>query len=217
MNIQLTDVVKNLLIINILFFFGSHVLLGEGTAYRTAAGIEWDPLGRNILSLFYPTSDYFQPWQFATHFFMHSDFGHILFNMFGLVMFGPALETALGPKKFLTFYFICAVGASLLHLGITSFEISSNPNLVNIPVLGASGAIYGVLAGFATKFPQVKLSLLFLPFALPAAYFILLLVGYDLISGIGTLNSGTGGVAHFAHIGGALVGFLLIKYWERYV
>lgn len=198
MNIQLTDVVKNLLIINILFFVGTAFLPDSG----------------RMLALFYFKSPLFAPYQLATHFFMHAGFGHLLFNMFGLVMFGPALEKALGEKKFLIFYFLCAFGATLLHTVIQTMEYTSgNMAVLGIPVLGASGAIYGILTGFATKFPKVKLGLLFLPIMLPAYVFIGLLIGYDLISGISTFNSGTGGTAHFAHIGGAAVGFILAKFW----
>ncbi len=203
MNLKLTDVVKNLLIINVLFFIGKFLLPNNG---------------RMLMLFYFENKDAFQPFQLVTHFFMHADFGHLFFNMFGLIMFGPALETALGAKKFLILYFACALGATVLHTIIQYFEIHyfGNPNTAYIPVLGASGAIYGILAGFATKFPHVKLGLLFLPIMLPAVYFILLLVGYDIISGITTFNSGTGGTAHFAHVGGAIIGFLLIKYWERH-
>ena len=218
MNLKLTDVVKNLLIINVLFFLGSLFLLGEPSGYQQGNVIVWEYLGKNLLALFHFSSDYFEPYQIVTHFFMHADFGHLFFNMFGLIMFGPALESALGSKKFLIFYFICAFGATVLYTIIQSVEIYNfnNAAVASIPVLGASGAIYGILAGFATKFPNVKMGLLFLPIMLPAVYFILLLVGYDIISGITTFNSGTGGTAHFAHVGGAVIGFLLIKYWERH-
>lgn len=203
--IQLTEVVKHLLIINVIFFVGSYFLL---------QGI----INPNDLALYYFRHPEFKAWQIATHFFMHANFGHLFFNMFGLIMFGPALESALSPKRFLNFYFACALGATLLHTGLQYYEVEmlGNVRSAEIPVLGASGAIYGTLAGFATKFPKTKLGLLFLPIMLPAPYFILLLVGYDLLSGISTFNNGAGGVAHFAHVGGAVVGFLLVKYWERF-
>lgn len=197
MNIKLTDVVKNLLIINVLFFFGTYAL-GDM---------------RSMLALYYFEGESFQPWQIATHFFMHSDFGHLLFNMFGLVIFGPALEALWGEKKFLIYYFLTAAGAALLHTGIQYYELHSlgNTYILRSSAWGASGAIYGVMMGFALKFPHVKLSLLFIPIALPAIVFVGLLIGWDLLNGLG--NSGSN-IAHFAHIGGALAGFLAIKFGD---
>lgn len=198
MNLRLTDVVKNLLIINVLFFLGT-IIMGDG---------------RKILALYYFEGPDFAPYQIATHFFMHSDFGHLLFNMFGLVMFGPALEALWGEKRFLIFYFVTAMGSALLHTGVQYYELHSlgNQAIIYSSAWGASGAIYGILAGFALKFPHVKLSLLFLPIALPAGVFVALLIGWDLFSGLGSLNTG---IAHFAHIGGAVAGYFLVKYWEK--
>jgi membrane associated rhomboid family serine protease len=201
MGIQLTDVVKNLLIINVLVFFGTTTLMGD--------------IERASLALFYFEGGYFRPWQIATHFFMHSDFNHLLFNMMTLVFLGPALESYLGAKKFLLYFFLTAMGASLLHTGVQYYELHSmgNPNILISSAWGASGAIYGVMVGFALKFPNTKLGLLFIPVRIPAKIFVLLIIAWDLFAGLGSLNTG---IAHFAHLGGALAGFLIIRYWEKH-
>lgn len=200
MGAQLTDVVKNLLIINVLLFLGTITLMGD--------------VERASLALFYFEGDYFRPWQIATHFFMHSDFNHLLFNMMTLVFLGPALESYLGSKKFLIYYFLTAMGASLLHTGVQYYELHSMGNgaIMYSSAWGASGAIYGVMVGFAMKFPDTKLGLLFIPIQIPAKVFVLLIIAWDLFAGLGSMNTG---IAHFAHLGGALAGFLLIRYWER--
>lgn len=200
MGIQLTDVVKNLLIINVLFFLGT-IMLGD--------------LERSSLALWYFESERFRPWQIATHFFMHSDFGHLLFNMMSLVFVGPALESYLGSKKFLTYYFLTAMGALLLHTLVQYYELHymGNGGILISSAWGASGAVYGVLVGFAMKFPNTKLGLLFIPVQIPAKIFVLLVIAWDLYAGLGSLHTG---IAHFAHLGGALAGFLLIRYWEKH-
>ncbi len=198
MGIQLTDVVKNLLIINVLFFLGT-IMLGE----------------RASLALYYFQGPDFHPWQIATHFFMHSDFGHLFFNMMVLVFLGPALESYLGEKRFLTYYFVAAAGAAILHAAVQYFELHvlMNERIYVSSAWGASGAVYGVLAGFALKFPHQKLSLLFLPIQIPAVVFALLLVSWDLLAGYGSFNTG---IAHFAHLGGAIAGYFMIDYWEKH-
>ena len=199
MNLQLTDVVKNLLIINVLVFIGTATLMGDG---------------RIALAMFYPFGPNFEPYQLVTHFFMHGSIGHLFFNMLTLFFFGPALESYLGSKNFLIFYFVCAAGAALLHVGVQYYEYNYMGNM-SIPISsawGASGAIYGILVGFAMKFPQAKMGLLFIPIAIPAPIFVTLLIAYDLFAGFGSFNTG---IAHFAHLGGALAAFLLIKFWEK--
>ncbi len=200
MGIQLTDVVKNLLIINVIVFFGTTTLMGEG---------------RDILALWYYQGQNFHPWQIATHFFMHADFNHLLFNMMTLVFLGPALESYLGAKKFLIYFFLTAMGASLLHTIVQYYELHymGNGDIWRSYSWGASGAIYGVMVGFAMKFPNTKLGLLFIPVQIPAKIFVLLVIAWDLFAGFGSFNTG---IAHFAHLGGALAGFLLINYWGKH-
>ena len=189
---QLTPVVKNLVIINVLFFFGSLLIFGDGR-------------GREILALS-PPGQGFKPYQLVTHMFMHANFQHILFNMFGLVIFGTAVEQIFGPKRFLGFYLACGFGALALHL------ISPLWTGYASGAWGASGAVMGVSVAYAVIYPHRKLMLLFPPIPVKAWILVSFFVLLDLYSGFGTSDSG---IAHFAHIGGAIVGFVLTYFWKR--
>ncbi|NNE29103.1 MAG: rhomboid family intramembrane serine protease [Saprospiraceae bacterium] len=218
---RLSEVVKNLLIINVVLFFGTLLILGEPDN-QVASFLINNPNGENfsdwkklILALFMPGSEYFQPYQLVTHMFMHADLGHLFFNMFGLFMFGPPLENRMGGKKFLSFYLIAGFGAMLLHFLVKWAEMNymgSSALSANIPVLGASGAIFGLLAGFGTLYPNTQIMLLFPPIPMKAKYFVMIYAGIELFLGLGKFGTG---VAHFAHLGGALFGFLLIRYWQN--
>jgi len=201
---RITYVVKQLLIINILMFVAVEMFM---------------PNLRYILSLYYPATDYFKPWQMVTHMFMHANFNHLLFNMFALYMFGSALEMYWGPKRFLTFYLFCGLGAMALYLGVQYLEVSafdpvqyqyyiSRP----IPMMGASGAIFGLLAGYGMMFPENRIMLLIPPIPMKAKYFVMIYAVIELIFGISGIQSG---VAHFAHLGGAIFGALIIIYWRK--
>jgi membrane associated rhomboid family serine protease len=185
---NLTQVVKNLLIINVIFFVASQAM----------------PAIEPFLVLYFPTRPEFRVWQIFTHMFMHANFSHILFNMYGLAMFGPPVEYVWGPKRFLQYYLITGLGAFALHMAYTYFYLGTD----NGALLGASGALFGVLAAYAMLYPNNELQLMFIPYPIKAKYFI---GGYALIeifSGIG--NRPGDNTAHFAHVGGALAGFLLI-------
>lgn len=218
---RISEVVKHLILINIVFYIGSFLILGDITEVdRTARYLlysgqadlmDWK---RNMLGLFYPASPYFQPFQLVTHMFMHGNFMHILFNMFGIFMFGTAVEYYLGPKKFLAFYLISGFGAMLLHWVIMYLQFTYgnvDPMMVNIPMMGASGALFGILVAFAMFFPNTPLMLIFFPVPIKAKYFVAIYAAMELFLGLGNFQSG---VAHFAHLGGALAGFLLILYWK---
>jgi hypothetical protein len=196
---RITDVVKNLLIINVLMYFATRYL--------------WGNPDRFILALFYTTSDFFHPYQLVTHMFMHADINHLLLNMLGLYMFGSSLEAFWGSRRFLFFYLFCGFGSMILYLLVRYLEVGLNVD--NTPMLGASGAIFGLMAGYATLFPNNIISLLFPPISLPAKYFVLIYAAAELFFGLGIVDVGRG-VAHFAHLGGALFGFLLILYWRKY-
>lgn len=241
----ITPVVKQLLILNIIVFIGANTIA---------------PVAYDYFSLFFPLNENFRFWQPLTHMFMHANYNvnlmHILFNMFGLYMFGSAVEHFMGGKKFLFFYISCGFGAVLLHIGIdfytfqstydaliqkgvtsiqiqeildtgryntnyigeqiTKADMDSFYNAYHTRAVGASGALYGILAAFALLFPQVELMLLFLPIPIKAKYFVPFLVLGDLIMGIkGTSFFGGGNIAHFAHVGGALTGFLMAWYWKK--
>ncbi len=213
-------VVKNLLIINGLVF------LAQVTFEQTGLlSLE------NLFALHDVHSVYFRPHQLVTHLFMHGSFGHIFFNMFALWMFGNVLENYWGAKKFLIFYIACGLGAGLLHLGVLYYEnvpvmqlfhslpadqqaeLLYAPNFkVNTATVGASGAVFGCLAAFGYLFPN---SLIYLYFFIPikAKWFVLMYAAMEFF--LGVRNSAGDNVAHWAHLGGALVGFLLVLYWKK--
>ncbi len=224
---NLTPVVKNLLIINCIFFLPFLLI-----DHLSAAGPVTTMLGG-----FYFNSPNFRPWQLITYMFMHGSFTHILFNMFGLFIFGPILEYFMGSKRFLNFYLICGIGAGLLQMLVQAIEVhnligsftipspsldqsyfqAGGPNyqalydIYHAPLVGASGAIFGVLVGFALLFPDLEMMALFIPFPVKAKYYVGFYLALEVYSGF---KQATGDpIAHFAHIGGAIFGFLLIKAW----
>jgi membrane associated rhomboid family serine protease len=195
-------------------------------------------------ALYYPGSPHFQPYQLLTHIFMHGGFGHLLFNMYALWLFGNALECQWGGKKFLTFYLVTGIGAALFYVLVLWIQVlyaeaqidpatltqmkvllqegrgfvNLSPTMqqwyvtMNTPMVGASGAVYGVLLGFGMLYPNTVLQFIFPPVALKAKWVV---IGYGAIELIlGLANSG-GNIAHFAHIGGMLFGLIMIKYWQR--
>lgn len=205
-------VTRNLIIINVLVFLAT--LVNRGVMIENFA-------------LFYPTSQYFHWWQPVTHMFMHGGFWHILFNMYTLFAFGSIVENILGTKKFLLFYFVCGFGAVALHQGVQYLEMQSAMNSAALgsaaafqqiaaikltPTVGASGAIYGVLIGFAMLFPESKMTLIFPPVTLSAKWMVVLFAVVELFSGVTNIAAS---VAHFAHLGGMLIGWLMILMWRR--
>ena len=205
-------VTKNLIIINVIVFIAT--LINEDFMISTFA-------------LFYPTSQLFRWWQILTHMFMHGNIWHIFFNMYALFIFGCVVERMIGERKFLLFYFLCGLGAAALHIGVEAIQAASMMEkiadgsqaaaqsymqLKMTPTVGASGAIYGVLIAYAMLFPTARLTLIFPPVTLSAKVWVLIFVGIELLTGItGTAD----GVAHFAHLGGMLIGWILILYWRK--
>ncbi len=197
---QVTEVVKHLLIINVVMYFGTQMLLGES--------------GRYILAMFYPTSPDFQPFQIVTHMFMHGSIGHLFFNMFGVYMFGPPLEQRWGSQRFLFYYLFSGFGALALYIFVKYIELNylgADPRLVGIPMLGASGALFGLLLGYGMSYPNNRIMLLIPPIPMKAKYFVMAYAAVELFLGFSGFNTG---IAHFAHLGGALFGLLLILYWR---
>lgn len=207
-------VTKNIIIVNIIIFL--------------ATIINRDVMTR-AFALFYPTSPFFHWWQVITHMFMHGGFWHIFFNMYTLMLFGSVVERIIGSKKFLLFYFICGFGAVGLHFLAQYFQmqtymaaaaipseaasaIQSIALLKNIPTVGASGAIFGVLIAYAMLFPESRMTLLFPPITLSAKWMVVAFAVIELVTGV---NGWVSGVAHFAHLGGMLIGWLLILYWRK--
>ncbi|MBQ6087200.1 MAG: rhomboid family intramembrane serine protease [Bacteroidales bacterium] len=196
---NIPTVTKNIIIVNVIAFIAT--MLNENVMIGTFA-------------MFFPTSPYFRLWQPITHMFMHGGVWHIFFNMYTLLIFGVVVERVLGSKRFLIFYFVCGLGAAALHLAVTWFQLThgGSVSLLRVPMLGASGAIYGVLIAYAMFYPDSVLTLIFPPVSLKAKWFILIFAGIELVTGIfGTMD----GIAHFAHLGGMLVGWLLIMYWKK--
>ncbi len=204
--------IKNIIIINVLVMIMT--MLNEDFMYET-------------FSLFYPTSPFFHWWQPVTHMFMHGGFWHLFFNMYTLYIFGSVLERVWGTRKFLVFYFVTGLGAALIHTGVewiqmqswlsqaaegSAAALSSIHALKMTPTVGASGAIYGVLMGYAMLYPDSVLTLIFPPVSMKAKWFVLIFAAIELLTGV----TGTGGgIAHFAHLGGLIFGYLLILFWKR--
>ena len=178
-------------------------------------------------ALFYPTSPFFHWWQPVTHMFMHGGFWHLFFNMYTLYFFGRVLEERWGAKKFLIFYFVTGLGAALVHTGVEWLQMNHWMSQVAegslaaqsriyalkmTPTVGASGAIYGVLMGFAMLYPDAILSLIFPPISMKAKWFVLIFAAIELLTGVTGMG---GGIAHFAHLGGLIFGYLLIVYWKK--
>jgi rhomboid-like protein len=222
---NITPVVKNLLIINILFFIGTYTL----------GSVIPDVL--KYLPVYYFNSPNFRLWEVITYMFMHGGFAHIFFNMFALFSFGPIVEYSMGPKKFLSFYFICGIGAIVLQMLVQAFEVhaitggitiqhpgldssymafgakaQSLYDLYNTPVVGASGAIFGLLIAFGMLFPNMELMILFIPVPIKAKYIIPVYVVLELF--LGVIQFSGDSVAHFAHLGGAILGYIMVKYWR---
>ncbi len=234
---RITEIVKHLLILNIIFFFASSVL-GE---------IMYD-----LFAMHYPNNPNFFIWQPITHMFMHGDLTHIMFNMFGLWMFGTPLEQMWGKQKFIFFYISAGLGAVLLQTIIYHIDVVSvnqilseyglskgeidlfyetgrlNTSLIQsigedrlfsgiqsfkALMVGASGALYGILVAFAMLFPNVQLMLLFPPIPVRAKYLVPILILFDLFFGFTSYSVGP--IAHFAHIGGAITGFIMMWYWKK--
>jgi len=250
---NITPMVRNLLIINVVIF----ILQGNLFDARQFA-------------LYHFGSDYFNPVQFLTHMFLHGGWGHLFSNMFSLFIFGPLLERFWGSQRFLAFYLITGLGASILYSGVRAYELHElredtiayienpgpvafnnymdehyqegagrqlavamkrNPDRVeyvqesksavqevyqaifNSPMLGASGAVFGILMAFGMLFPNLELMLLFLPVPIKAKYFVLLYGAYELYTGFNRVAGDN--VAHFAHLGGMLFAYILIKMWGR--
>jgi membrane associated rhomboid family serine protease len=191
---------KNILIINTLMFLAA--LLVDKFFMLKHFG------------LFCPTSSYFRPHQIITHMFLQVDFVHLFFNMYVFFLFGSVLEQVWGSKKFLLYYMITGLGAAALSMFVNwLFGID------NYVSLGASGAVFGVLLGYGMLFPNAVLQLLLPPIAIKAKWLVIIYGALELVFGIlsNTIanNNSSEHIGHFAHIGGMLFGFILIKYWHR--
>jgi membrane associated rhomboid family serine protease len=229
-------IVKNLIIINVLVY-AAQTLLDKQYAI-TQKLMMWPLMPEKLRAILTENSildnaDKFQPYQVATHMFAHaplnSNLGlfHILFNMFAVWMFGRVLETVWGPKRFLGFYIACGVGAALLHLGmqyfrceqlLSAFEANDMAAITKkigaiSPALGASGAVMGILVAFAYLFPNTELMIMPIPVPIKAKWVVLVYVLIDLFGGFGNFKGDN--IAHFAHLGGAITGFIIVWIWNK--
>ena len=213
------NMTKNLLIINILAFVATSVFKMQGIDLTSLLGLH-----------FFLASD-FHVYQFFTYMFLHGGFTHILFNMFALWMFGSVIERVWGPKKFLFYYIVCGVGAGLTQemvqyadyaiQGLAAYQYVNTGTVqmttetyINLwTTIGASGAVYGILLAFGMIFPNERLFIIPFPFPIKAKWLIL---GYIVIELFSAMSGPGDGVAHMAHLGGMLFGFLLIRYWQKH-
>ena len=212
----LPPVVKNLLIINFVFYLAT-----------IAFDYVWHIDLAQYLGLHYIGASDFRPYQFVTYMFMHGNFAHIFFNMFALWMFGNSIENAWGPKRFLIFYMVCGIGAGLTqelvqyiqlrdlvenyqYVKLNGQSIPVDAYLNMLTTVGASGAVYGILLAFGMMWPDSRI---YIYFAIPikAKWFVIIYGLLELFSGFSSVDN----VAHFAHLGGMLWGFLLILYWRH--
>ena len=200
---QVPPVTKNLLLINFA------VWVFDAFAQRFGVDIiAWLGLVNWSASAFQGVYS-FHIWQPFTYMFLHANFWHFFCNMFAVIMFGPAIENQWGSKKFLTYYLVSGVGAAIVQELVWMFSLGSAMGVT----IGASGAVFGILFAFGWLFPEVKMFLLFIPIPIPSRWFVALYAIFELSAGI---YGATGdNVAHFAHLGGMLFGWLLLLYWMK--
>lgn len=204
---RLTPVVRNLLIINTAIFLIQ--ALAPQQNFIHCFGLDDDqqaPMNiiSGYLSLWGTQTDCFKPYQLFTYMFVHGSMTHIFFNMLTLAFTGPILETFWGPRKFLMFYVVCGIGAGIFNIVMTTFfGLGGFDTMV-----GASGAIYGVLMGFGMLFPNMEIMLLIPPIPIRAKYLVFVL------GGLTFLLDRSGSVAHFAHLGGIIFAFIMIRFWR---
>ncbi len=216
---MLPTVVKNIVVINALVFLAQNVIPADQFNME------------DVFALHTLQSSLYKPWQLITHMFMHADIMHIFFNMFALWFLGSILENLWGPNRFLTFYIVSGLGAALCHLTVLYFQnqdivnqfnamgadqqmfyADNVKNILNQPTIGASGAVFGCLAAFGYLFPNMTIYIYFL-FPLKAKWFVLLYTAVELLGAF--RNSAGDEVAHVAHLGGALAGFLMVYFWNK--
>lgn len=225
---------KNILIVNVIVWLALQIM-----PVTTVDKV------LSFCALHYFTSQDFNAAQLVTYMFVHKDFLHLFFNMFALFMFGMIIERSLGTKRFLFYYFSCGIGAALIQLGvfaiminhyasmlpdgitlkmiediphgympgIADYYVTHTWSLINTPVIGASGAIYGILLAYGFMYPKMPVYLMFIPVPIQARWLVAGYAAIELLQGMS--NNAGDNVAHFAHLGGMLVGFLILLYWKK--
>lgn len=194
-----------LIIINFIVFFAQVALTNIDFIPTSYGEIVTDVLGLNMKTIL----ERGYAWQYFTYMFVHADFAHIFFNMFGLLVFGPKIEHTMGKNKFLKYYLICGLGSSIFYSTI----ITTITGVSNIPMVGASGAIFGVLTAFGIMYPRdIVYVQFFIP--MPAIIFITFYGAIQLLGGVLSLfGPQMGGIAYFGHLGGMITGILLLKFF----
>ncbi len=219
---NISPVVKNLLIINVICFL-PFLIFNKPLSDNI----------RDLVSAYYFDSPYFKPWQPITYMFFHGGWEHIIFNMFALFSFGSIIEYNMGSKRLILFYFICGLGGLAFQWVVQAFEVYRAVGTFTVArdfvptsqevyeqlrdvygsrMVGASGAIFGVLVAFGMLYPNMELMILFIPVPVKAKYIIPVYIVIELVLGLGQFNGDN--VAHFAHLGGAVLGFILVKMWR---
>lgn len=216
---NIPSITKNLLIINVLAFFATWVFEKQGLDLTATFGLH-----------FFMAKD-FSFYQLVTYLFMHGSFMHLFFNMFAVWMFGTVMERVWGPKRFLIYYLVCGIGAGIIQEGVqyinyanenlaaydfvmtSSGRITTEAYLNLWTTVGASGAVYAILLAFGMTFPNERMFIIPFPFPIKAKW---LIGGYIVIEVWSALNTPGDGIAHMAHLGGMLFGFLLIRYWRNH-
>lgn len=190
-----------------IVFVLQHLLLGSEAfrhfmlwpmGYLPGFGIDGEPVWKG-----------FWPWQLVTYAFLHGNMMHLFFNALVLYMFGAPLELTWGPRRFALYFFVCVVGAGLIQLAVASYDLFGSGGVY--PTLGASGGIFGLLLAYGLLFPNQRVMLLIPPIPMKARTLVIALAAIELLIGLSGLQTG---IAHFAHLGGALFGWLLIRYWR---
>ena len=205
---NLPPVTRYLLITNVLVF-ALQLFLHDASTFALSQHFALWPLGPDVTGTVADgqlVTAGFRPWQVVTYAFMHGGYTHILFNMFALYMFGGVIERTFGARNYAIYYFACAIVAAVAQLFVVKYFTHGF-----YPTLGASGAIFGLLLAFGMLYPQEKVFLVFLPIPMPAWLFV---IGYAVVELVLGVTGTEAGVAHFAHLGGMLGGYVLIEYWR---
>ena len=199
---RIPPVTKNIIIINVVMLLAMYI--NENFMLEKFA-------------LFYPASPFFKPYQYITYMFMHGGIAHIFFNMYAFFLFGTVLEQVWGGKKFFIYYMVTGLGAAAFFTFTTwlvsaGYTYEQYYDLLRTPTVGASGAVFGILLGYGMLFPNTVLQLIFPTIAIKAKWLVIIYGGLEVVLGLSFPGSQ---IAHFAHVGGMIFGFILIKYWNR--
>lgn len=202
---NLPTITRYLLIANFIIFFLAGIL-------ERTFGIDLNTIG----GLHYYSAHSFHWWQPLTYMFLHADMSHILFNMLAVWMFGATLENAWGSRRYLIYYLVCGVGAAIIQEGVWSMMPFHPLQLEYLNTIGASGAVFGILFAFGWLFPDTPMFILFIPIPIRARTIVIIYAIMELFAGMGNMiGAHIDNVAHFAHLGGMLFGWLLLLYWRH--